>query len=78
MFGPVFTKEPDLREDLTELLKMMLCEGGRDAGSEWVEEIMRYNDWVDQIKSVQSNMKVSEWVTTPWHYETLPWPPNRS
>ena len=30
-------------------------------------------NWREKIRKIESEMTVAQWVTTPWHYETLPY-----
>lgn len=85
LWQPVFLNDPEtvLSAKLKHCIKKRyLCDRTITNDNELencldeVDEMLDEEDqvsWVEQLSRIRSDMKVSEWVTTPWHLEHLPY-----
>lgn len=67
LWGPVFKKEPP--EELADLITMKAVRGDDTLLKGCVEGA--------DTSMIESDMTVMEWITTPWHYNFLPYQPEQ-
>ncbi len=77
LWGPVFNQKPEkvLSENIVKcIMSYDMC---AKSTTDYDELEKKLNEtcpaWRAALDKVTSNMTVAEWVTTPWHYELLPY-----
>jgi len=79
LWPPVFKKKPETvlkgNTALIRCLTGMLCTkiGPEEDVSHMWACLDAIPNWREKIRKIESEMTVAQWVTTPWHYETLPY-----
>ena len=72
IWPPVFSGEVKLSERAKNVFKDYCFARSITEWDKLEKQLKQANVW-NELKRVQAPMKVREWVTTPWHYEYLPY-----
>ena len=75
LWPPVCTNPYSLPPRLQECLREYICERADSTDHTELEDCLKRanRQWKQKFAALNTPMTVEEWVTTPWHYETLPY-----